>query len=142
VPQDIGYEKAGNALRPGGSLALFWNVRDQPRDALNTAIERAYREHAPHQSYKAPGGKPGAGDVAAHIQATGLFGPVKTLSYPWTADYDSATWIRMLRTFSDNMTIPETPRERLFAAIQEAIESHGGVYRDHMTTTLYFAHNA
>ena len=139
VNPDVGYEKAGRALKPAGVIALFWHVDDPLEDELRRAMDLAYREHAPDLAYRAPGGQPGTSDVAALLRGTRMFGPVSTYAYPWTGSYDAKEWVKMLSTFSDHIRVPERRRVRLFSALRDVIDAHGGTYRTRTTTTLFLA---
>ena len=139
VKPEIGYEKAGRALKPGGSVALFWHVDRPHHDALRQAMDVAYREHAPELTYRAPGGQPGSRDIAALLERTGLFGPVSKHEYPRSKAYDADTWLKMLSTFSDHIRLPEERRLRLFDALRRVMETHGVAYRNRLVTTLFLA---
>ena len=47
VPKEVGYAKAARALKPGGALALFWNMFPGFEGQLASDLERVYQEIAP-----------------------------------------------------------------------------------------------
>jgi SAM-dependent methyltransferase len=139
VQPEVGYAKAGRALKRNGALALFWNDQEREPSPLRDALDRAYATHAPDLRSPAPGRGSGPERKVASINGTGLFGAVDVRRYRWTADYDTARWVKFLSTNSDHRVLPADRRERLFNAVRDAIEQHGGVHRVPITTVLYFA---
>jgi hypothetical protein len=79
-------------------------------------------------------------DRAAEIEASGLFGDMKTRNYQWEQAYDTEGYIRVLSTYSSHRSLDDASRERLFRGILELIESgYGGRIVKGYLTTLYVA---
>jgi hypothetical protein len=77
-------------------------------------------------------------DRAAEIEASGLFGDVKTRNYRWEQAYDAGGYIRVLSTYSSHRSLDEAPRERLFRGISDLIEGgYGGRIVKGYLSTLY-----
>jgi trans-aconitate methyltransferase len=55
IDPDIGYPKAAQALKPGGWIALFWNLPNDPEEGIYKEIQRAYRKHAPEMERRQKG---------------------------------------------------------------------------------------
>ena len=131
VTPEIRYHKAAQALRPGGTLALFWNRTRWHDEPLRDELEAAYRRLAPDLYAKGPGfpglnphrQDPGA---VGEIQATGLFQGERARTYPWSATYTADSYIDLLLTQSDHRLAAEGTRARLFDAVREIIAGHGG----------------
>jgi SAM-dependent methyltransferase len=140
------YPKTSRALKPGGAIALFWNehIHTDASKAFFEAAQRIYEREAPeivgpddHKGLPRPDEVP---DRAAEIEASGLFGDMKTRSYQWEQAYDTEGYIRVLSTYSSHRSLDDASRERLFRGISELIESgYGGRIVKGYLTTLYVA---
>ncbi len=135
---DVRVHKSHGLLRPGGWLALFWNTvaDDQPAPDLRRAIDGAYARHAPELD-----GLPRmvTASEALPIPDDLAFDPPLTREYVWTQTYTTATWLDLLRTHSNHRLLDEPHRERLLAAIGEAIDAHGGSFDFRYLTQLWAA---
>ena len=114
VDPEVGYSRAAELLRPGGALALFWNRSDEVDPGLRDALDEQYRKHAPeiHQATHARPAQFSRPGVAEGIVACGAFGPVHELRYPWSEVYDAERYSRLIRTYSDHITLRGTPSTR------------------------------
>jgi SAM-dependent methyltransferase len=136
-----GAQKAAGVLEPGGRLALFWNFGRQPR-AVAELLDPIYERLAPGlEAYSVLlGGEDArAQTAAAAIAATGQFEAAETSTYAWRQTHATAEWLDILRTHSDHQALPIERRERLLAAIGEAIESTGGSFEMPYDTILVTA---
>ena len=129
--------KAHRLLRPGGWLALFWNTHpagDQPAADLFRTLDEAYARIAPDLE-----GLPRPVDPGDTLPMPEdlAFDPPITRSYSWTQGYTTATWLDLIRTHSNHMLLDDTDRERLLAAVAEAIDSHGGSFEYRYLTQLW-----
>lgn len=119
-----GTRRAADVLRPGGRIALFWNVGRFDDDAMKEAVDAAYAEHFPEN--------PGTGTQHAHhhdlpgIVGDDRFGPAERWSHPWTQDHSTAEWIDQLATHSNHRLLTDERRARLFAALTEVVDQVGG----------------
>jgi len=119
----IGGPKAASLLRPGGTVALFWNyhVLDE---AVLTPFREAYQAQAAELSVV--GQDPSAGKDADPFRGVASLTPGETRTYRWVREFDAADWTGMLGTFSDHQRLG---RERL-TALQQAlcriIDQQGG----------------
>jgi SAM-dependent methyltransferase len=129
--------RSARALRPGGTLALFWNRPQRGESGLHRAVEACYQQHAPRL----------AGVVAKYaarawddeIDASGAFGTVFQARYRFHCEYDAPGYRDLLRTQSDHRMLEEPAREALLAAIGHAIDAHGGRIRIDYRTDLLLA---
>ena len=127
VPKPLGYELAARALKPGGSLALFWNRYPYPQGDVFEAIQAAYDTQAPHMSISKEKMDKLIAEVVEGIAASGCFGPVAVRRYPWSRACTTAEYLGLLNTYSDHLSLPEEQFVRLRAAVGAAIDAHGGV---------------
>lgn len=126
VDPEAGPARAAALLRPGGSLALFWNHDELDDDAEAVpALAAAYRAHAPELGPLTKS-RPSQPTYAERVRSSGLFRRVVTRDHPWQRTYTAAEWVGYVATHSDHLALPPQQRADLFAAIAEAVEGLGG----------------
>ena len=104
-------------LRPGGTVARFWNHHevDEPLKSALEAVDRADRARA-----RARAG-------LARRRATSDDPRVEHRSYPWVRTYSADEWVALIATYSANQTLePATARRSSSAALHATIVEHGG----------------
>ena len=147
LDQRSAYRKISQALRPGGAIALFWNrhVYSDESEGFFEAAQEIYERETPKivkpEDYK---GLPRPDEVSGRVEGigeTGLFDGVTVRKYRWDAEYDSASYIRLLSTYSGHINLDSGARERLFRGIAELIDAKfGGRIIKGYLTVLYVAH--
>ena len=131
------YEKAANALVPGGILALFWNKPREWKGALGAENDAAYRAYAPALTGSV--GKWELDRTLSEFTASDRFrGAMKRL-ITWKQNYTTAEWVTLLGTHSDHRILPEAQRTELHAAVGRAIDAHGGHVEVTYDAMLYLA---
>jgi SAM-dependent methyltransferase len=140
---DIALPKIASTLRPGGWLALWWNVFGDPEvpDPFHEATEPVLRDLE-----RGPGfGRADdyALDVAARtteLSASG-FDDVEHEEVRWTLHLDAAQTRRLYATYSNIARLPADQREAILDAIERiAREEFGGRVERRMVTPIYTAH--
>ena len=128
-----GAAKAVDVLRPGGRLALFWNVfrpapeiadafSDAHRRALPDAPRNPWARHAP-DAYAAVFAK-----VADGLRATDGFGEPEEWRFDWERTYARDEWLEQLRTSGEaGQYTPEQTAE-LLARTGAVIDAVGGAF--------------
>jgi SAM-dependent methyltransferase len=146
VDPAVRYRKAAQALKPNGSIALFWNkhvVTAVSADFFH-AVQAIYERCAPDMAAAFPGlPHPDTlpTPVKAEIDSSDYFGEVTICKYPWNKDYDSTNYISLLDTYSDHRSLDNEVRERLFQGIAELIDTRfGGQITREQLAVLYLAH--
>jgi ubiquinone/menaquinone biosynthesis C-methylase UbiE len=145
VDRDIGAAKAADALKPGGFLALFWNMSPGMTGPLAEAIQRVYAAVAPAMS-----GRHAPADLEANIadrldmieranRPRRRYGPVRVLRFPWRGTYTTAQYLGLLNTYSDHICLEEPVRSRLLEGVAAAIDAHGGTIERPYVSVLYLA---
>lgn len=146
IDELIRYRKIARLLKHGGAVAPFWNgpVHTEKDRGFFEEVQEVYERVVPK---RAKGYKrlPRPEDVPAkdaeRIEATGLYGPVTVRKYPFEAEYDSESDIRLLNTYSDHRSLAPDLRERLFGGIAELIRTrYGGRITKGYLAMLYIAH--
>jgi SAM-dependent methyltransferase len=137
-----GARHAASVLVPGGRIGLFWNtIHHDP--TLAAAMEGVYASlgHDPLGHAVVLGAMdPRRFVVAAEgIAQSGEFGPAEQREYAWTLRYTGEEWIENLRTHSDHLALDPEVAERLYAALGDVIDAHGGVVPISVSTVLVTA---
>ena len=138
VDQTAAYRIIATALRGGGWLALAWNEGlEATRGSFEDAVQPVYRQLAPSLAHAE---QRHTVDWRPSIAATGLFGEAKRLSFPWSRRLDTATYLRLLDTYSNHRLLGGSEREALHAAIAVLIDDHfDGAVVEERETVLYLA---
>ena len=145
IPEEIGYTKVYEALKPGGVFARFANhpfrCKNEPdlASAIDASYEKYYykyynkepqkimeysEEDAKRRAYKAE--KYGFSDIQY-----GLFYRIR--------EFTAKEYIDLLGTYSDHIAIDEYIRTSFFKDIENIINSFGGVIRIYDTMDLQLA---
>jgi protein-L-isoaspartate O-methyltransferase len=130
VTPELRYERAADALAPGGTLAAIWTLPDWEHTQLRDRLRDAYRLAAPDLQADFPmhpGSEPTdlAGDWHAEIEASTGFGEPEVRMHPWSCSYSTTAYLELLQTHQDHILLGPA-RERLLAAVAGAIDATGG----------------
>lgn len=139
VPQEIGYAKAFAMLKPGGTIALFWNrpFAGRQDNPVHQAVQAVYREmlgsedveeYALERFRKVPRllTENGFMDVSFHL-------------YQGMRTFSAAEYCALLGTYSSNWEMPASRKADFLAGVAEAIGAHGGVMPVFDTMDLHLA---
>ena len=131
-------------LRPGGAVALWWNVFGDPRrtDAFHNATAHLFAGGAATPSGSGVTKLPYGLDVEARLVdlRTGRFTPDEPLVLDWTLTLDPPAVRRLYSTYSNVAAMPPDRRDRLLDGLEDVAEREfGGVVTRNMTTALYIA---
>ncbi|TQS41345.1 class I SAM-dependent methyltransferase [Cryptosporangium phraense] len=134
IDPSAGAAKAASVLRPGGLLALFWNVWDPDPD-LAEAFGAVYREVLPDLPFK-PWARPSGRDpwrlffepAEAGLRGSGAFGPVDHWFYEWQRTYTRDEWLDQVPTSGGHTTLPQPQLDALLAGIGAAVDAVGGSF--------------
>jgi SAM-dependent methyltransferase len=127
-----GAATAAEALRPGGRLALFWNVLEPPPD-LDDAFSAVYRRVLPDSPFSRgmPGIRGYAGFFAKAsegILAARSFGDPEQWRFDWERTYGRDEWLDQVPTFGGYSDLPATKMDALLTGIGAAIDASGGSF--------------
>ena len=141
IVPEIGYPKVAAALKPGSSLAFFWNVNCNSDSSLSQAIRVVYKELAPQaedpngsftQEYLIE-------TVSQVINSTGLFGSITIKLNNSIDTLTSENYARSLWTFSSHHSLDPQIRTELYRGIRKAIDNHGGTIAQERKIVLFHA---
>lgn len=121
--------KAAQLLRPGGTLAVFWNYGELEPD-LQRLTERVYERVVPGWDGSIVVGhlKDGRRHVE-ELRDCGRFAVVGTFTYDWRQDYTPTEWVSMVQTHSNHLRLPPHTRaavaRELIAELTAEVGRHG-----------------
>lgn len=139
-----GAAKAARALRPGGRLAVFWNVF-QPPPEVSEAVSAVYRRVLPDlpvynwvmpalEVYSVLFTK-----AADGIRAAGAFDESEQWRFDWERSYTRDEWLDQLPTFGGHSQFPPAKLEELLVGIGAAIDAVGGGFTMRYTAAVVTA---
>jgi SAM-dependent methyltransferase len=135
-----GAAKAAAVLRPGGRLAVFWNVFGPPQDlreAFGEVFRRVLRDSAVGGFWNRPAidlYRGGWARMADAIRQAGTFGePEEWLSY-WERPYTRDEWLDVVPTSGGFTRRPEAVQQELLAGLGAAVDAAGGSFTMSYTT--------
>jgi ubiquinone/menaquinone biosynthesis C-methylase UbiE len=140
---------AARVLRPGGALAPFWNRPQWNDNPLREQFDRIY--HAVEDEFAAaPGGvmspfgaPPQLRNAAEWLKqefiGSSEFTDIDARVYRWQRPYTTDEFIGLLGTHSDHITLPDAPREKLYAEIRAVLDGAGGSFELTYQTLLCLA---
>lgn len=128
-----GAAKAADVLRPGGLLALFWNVH-QPPPELAHAFAAVYRRVLPEMPLAAVSHDPVAQysrileTTSAGIAMTCAFTAPERLRFDWERVYTCDEWVDQVPTFGGHSTLQPRKLDQLLSGLAAAIDAIGGSF--------------
>jgi SAM-dependent methyltransferase len=127
----VGAAKAADLLRPGGRLAVFWNVFQPPPD-LAEAFAAVYRQVLPGSPFFRVA-VPGMDAYSAlfdravdGVREAGAFGEPERWEFDWERSYTKDEWLEQVPTFGGHGTLPPGKLDELLAGTGAAIDAVGG----------------
>ncbi len=126
----VRYQRAWQALRPGGHLAIWGAAQVFPDggDPFFEEIQDVYDEIGEGLPPGTPWPRPGEqADDRADIEASGLFEMTAVRHYDWERGYDAEEYIELLSTFSGHLAMADWKRQRLYGEIRRRL----ALRRDH-----------
>lgn len=120
-------------LRPGGTLAPFWNVA-LPGPELRAAFSEVHRRVLPEEvpdfwaQVPAEPYRPFLDAAGAGLRRAGGFGEPTTRSYPWEHRYERDAWLDQVPTSGLSSRLPPGVTARLIEETGTAIDGLGGSF--------------
>lgn len=139
-----GAAKAAGVLRPGGRLAVFWNVfRPAPgvREAFS-AVHRRVLPDSPRDPWAAAaldGYAALFAGAADGIRQSGAFGDPEEWRFDWERPYTRDEWLDQLRTGGDAGRLPPDRLADLLAGTGAAVDAMGGGFTMRYTAVVVTA---
>ena len=135
---------AAQVLRPGGRLAVFWNVFQPPPD-LGEAFSAVYRRVLPDSPFsRRPGGSQRGRSgldgysafftrAAGGMRLSGAFSEPEQWRFDWDRLYTRGEWLELVPSSGGHSQLPPGQLEQLLAGIGAAIDTAGGSFTMHDT---------
>lgn len=122
-------------------LAIIYNMHPRPSEGFFIESQPLYQQYDP--AWREPPTRPVEDEIQAHvaeIDATGLFEPVITRTYPWRYTCSTVDYLRLINTYSGHLALPEANRRALYAGLADLIDRRygGQVVKDYLAV-LYLA---
>ena len=140
VPEEIGYRKAYDILKSGGSFARFANhpYKDKSRPGMHEALQEVYAVYMPGSLVPNEYSEEAA-RARAEIALKYGFTDIRHRLYHRTRDFTAAEYVQLLGTYSDHIAIEEKTRGLFFREIEQAINGMGGMITIYDTIDLQLA---
>jgi SAM-dependent methyltransferase len=110
VDQDAALPSVARVLRPGGTLGLVWNIRDERVPWVQRLTEVMH---------------PAEGEIfmdTGHIDR-GPFGEIETESYEWSREFTRDELLDLVRSRSYFITAPADEQASILAGVGELLDS-------------------
>jgi SAM-dependent methyltransferase len=139
-----GAAKAGQALRPGGRLALFWNAFESPA-GVQKAFGAVYRRVLPdapvfqRQVSVADAYSTMCTKASDGMAEAGGFGEPEQWRFGWERPYTKDEWLDMVPTTGFHTNLDQGTLRELLAGLGAAIDAAGGGFTVHCTTVMVSA---
>ena len=142
IPEEIGYSKAYDILKRGGTLALFWSfpAPDIERPGLLEDMNGIYDRYDPNNRLK-PNEK-SYGQRTPILETIGKYGfaEIEYYLYKKKKTYNAVDYISVLNTFATHLMIePVSRRNQYENEIIEAINNAGGYIDVYDVMDLFLA---
>lgn len=130
VDSSIGYPKAWEMLKPGGTLAVFWHMSSVTlySGGIFDGLNRLKHKYLPEESlgFGAEGILKVKERRIAQIQSGGCFGIPEVFEYRWSDTYDAERYVTLLNTYSGTQTLSEEKRRAYLNEVRAYIHANGG----------------
>ncbi|WP_037812559.1 class I SAM-dependent methyltransferase [Streptomyces sp. MspMP-M5] len=137
----VGTAQAARALRPGGLLAMFWNVFQLPADVAEAVAGVCHRvlPDAPFDFTAMTQGTPDVYRPVLDGAAEGIrerddFGEPEQWQYAWEWTYTRDAWLDQMPTFGAFTRVPPDALTEVLTGVGSALDALGGSFTMHYTT--------
>lgn len=119
-------------LRPGGSLALIWNVRDETVEWERQVSEllKRHQANAPRKRW---------GRWREAFERTELFTALRERRFVHEQEGDVDTMLARVASISFVSALPDDERARFLGEVRSLVEPHGSPLVMHYRTEVYWA---
>ena len=140
LPQEKAYNKIKKLLRPGATLALFWNhpFPNRADDAVNMASRRVYEKYRPTDKPLIEFSEKDLEKRKTELQQNG-FENVEAKLYKRTRTLTSQEYIALINTYSDHRALPDNIKQNFEKEMLTAVNTLGGKINIYDTIDLYLA---
>ena len=138
VQPQVGLWRAHRLLRPGGRLAVWWNLADADDRPVRREIDAVYDEIAPGQPFCPTVGRD-EGTPFDRAPDGVTFADVEHRLFDWRHRYSTGELLALLRTHSNHKVMDPDQLDRLMDAVAEVVDRDGGTFDYPYVTQLWSA---
>ncbi len=130
--------KPARLVRPGGSLCVVAAPHVLPAggDAFWTEVQEDYDAVVPEPGNRPPLSPAEVEGREPELRASGLFRKIVERRHLQALEYTADSYVAVLGTFSNNLSLRPGQREELFRRIHRRIENAGGQITKHQLVTV------
>ena len=141
VKSDIGYPKAWELLKEGGTLAVFWHMSSVTfyDEGIFRGLNQIKKKYLPEESlgFDEDGIQQVISKRVQQIQSGGCFGEPEILKYRWVDNYDAERYVALINTYSSTQSLEAGVRQQYLQEIREFIQENGGEVKMPQLVILY-----
>lgn len=138
VHPQVGLWRAHRLLRPGGVLAVWWNLVAPDASPLRREIDAVYERTGAGEIFGPTIEDEGSPFALAPSGVT--FVDEAERLYPWTRTFTSGELTALLRTQSNHMLMDPGALDELLAAVAAVVDRAGGTFDYPYVTRVWTAH--
>jgi SAM-dependent methyltransferase len=120
IPPEIAYARTAEVLKPGGTLALFWNMMPTFEERIESHLRTIFDGYAPGLGDSSFGKDSGiaSDEGIEELRASGLFTMIEREWYEWSIRLSGVDFAKLLFTFGNFQALPTEIGPQLFNSIQ------------------------
>lgn len=141
VDPDIGVATVHDALRPGGRLALWWNVYRDPDSDVPDPVDTVVRSTTRLPNTRGLNGILDELHLPDRLIDAG-FVDVRYEVVRWTMTHDEESLIALFRSFSDMRKRDATEQAEVYERLRSLVREHGGTIERPATSPVLTASRA
>lgn len=142
LPKEEAYNKIKNILKPGGTVALFWNhpFPNREDDEVNMASKRVYDKYRPTDKPITEFSEKDLKKYEDELRDF-KFADIKSKLYRRTRTLSTEEYISLLNTYSDHRALPTNIKFAFEKEMKSTVNALGGKINIYDTIDLYLAKN-
>lgn len=124
ITPEVAYTKAHECLKPGATIALFWNLMPEPSADVKSQLVDIFNKHESSLAKSAFGDRDNnqiIADGVAELETTGLFTAVENHVFQWEIKLTAKEFTSLLKTFSNFQVLPAKVSEALYGDIERFV---------------------
>lgn len=141
IQPEIGYPKLIHALKPGGSIALFWQMDPDPQTEWSRALDALFLQYAPQEHGLRHDIKPEwvEGVVRGNLRDYCGIEDVTVRIYDWFETYSTEKFIKLIQTYSSLHGLSADSRAALHVDVSRVIDGFGGLVEQPYRVALFLS---
>lgn len=125
VDPDVGVPRIHDALRPGGRLALWWNVYRDPESPAPDPVDAVVRSTTRLPNMRGLNGILDELQLPDRLADAG-FTDIERHVVRWSITHDESSLLALFASFSDMRKRKPDEREEVFAELRQLVRERGG----------------